>query len=137
MLASTGYVGLDVSQREAVVAVVLADGREPVPRWSVPNTRPGAEALVARLAALAEQHGLTDLRVGLEATSLYWWHLACALKDAPPLAPYRPRVYALNPKLVHDFRKTFGALPKGRVPGRVEHWEEGPLTQTATGWCSS
>ncbi len=28
------------------------------------------------------------------------------------LAPYRPRVYALNPKLVHDFRKHYGALPK-------------------------
>ena len=26
---------------------------------------------------------------------------------------------------------------RGRVPGRVENWEEGPFTRTATGWCSS
>ncbi len=112
MSVSIGYVGLDVSQDEAVAAVVLADGREPVPRWSVPNTRPGAEALAARLSEVAERQGLTALRIGLEATSLYWWHLACALADAPALAAYHPQVYALNPKLVHDFRKNYGALPK-------------------------
>ncbi len=48
----------------------------------------------------------------MEANGLYWWHLACTRKDAPVLAPYRSRVYALNPKLVHDFRKHYGALPK-------------------------
>lgn len=106
------YVGLDVSQDEAVACVLLADGREPVPRWAVPNSQPGADALVGRLAELAERHGLGELRVGLEATSLYWWHLASALTDAAALAPYHPRVYALNPKLVHDFRKNYGALPK-------------------------
>jgi transposase len=112
MAEVVAYVGVDVSQDEAVVCVLLADGREPVPRWAVPNSRPGAAALVDRLAELAERHGVGELRVGLEATGLYWWHLACALKDAAELAPYRPRVYALNPKLVHDFRKNYGALPK-------------------------
>ena len=106
------FVGLDVSQQEAAVCFLLGDGREPAPRWTVANSQPGADALVERLAALAREHGVDELRIGLEATSLYWWHLACTLKDAPPLAPYRPRVYALNPKLVHDFRKHYGALPK-------------------------
>lgn len=106
------YIGLDVSQQEAAVCFLLGDGREPVPRWTAPNSLPGADALTARLAALAREHGVDELRIGMEATGLYWWHLACTLKDAPVLAPYRPRVYALNPKLVHDFRKHYGALPK-------------------------
>jgi transposase len=106
------YVGLDVSQAEAVACVLLGDGREPVPRWSLPNSPTGAAALVDRLAAIAEQHQVAELEIGLEATSLYWWHLACALQQAPRLAPYRPRVYALNPKLVHDFRRHYGTLPK-------------------------
>jgi transposase len=106
------YVGLDVGRDEAVGCFLLEDGREPVPRWAAPNSPAGAAALVARLAALAEQHGVDELRIGLEATSLYWWHLAGALNDAPALAAYRPRVYALNPKLVHDFRQHYGALPK-------------------------
>lgn len=106
------FVGLDISQAEAVACFLLGDGREPVPQWAVPNSQPGAEALTARLATLAQQHGVDELRIGMEATSLYWWHLACTLKDAPALAPARPQVYVLNPKLIHDFRKHDGALPK-------------------------
>src|SRR3954454_16030838 len=106
------FVGLDVSQREAAVCFLLGDGGEPAPRGTAPTSQPGADALIARLVALAQAHAVDELRIGMEATSLYWWHLAGALKDAPPLAPYRPQVYALNPKLVHDFRKHYGALPK-------------------------
>jgi transposase len=110
--SAVAYVGLDVSQDEAVACFLLADGREPVPRWAEPNSLTGAGALARRLAELADRHGVGELRVGLEATSLYWWHLAGALTDAPELARWRPRVYALNPKLVHAFRKNYGALPK-------------------------
>lgn len=110
--SAVAYVGLDVSQDEAVVCFLLADGREPVSRWAVANSASGAAALEARLAELAAEHGVGELRIGLEATGLYWWHLACALKDAPTLSAFRPSVYALNPKLVYDFRKHYGALPK-------------------------
>lgn len=105
-------VGLDVSQAEVVACALLTDGAEPVPRWTVPNTAPGATQLAERLADLARHHGEAEVRIGLEATSLYWWHLACTLKEAPVLATYQPTVYALNPKLVHDFRRNYGALPK-------------------------
>jgi transposase len=108
----TATVGIDISADTADICVLLADGAEPVPRWTIPNSPEGATALIARLASLACAHQVDSLHVGLEATSLYWWHLACALKDAPALAPYRPRVYVLNPKLTHDFRKNYGALPK-------------------------
>ena len=106
------YVGLDVSQGEAAGCFLLADGREPSPRWTTPNSQLGAGELVLHLTSLAHEHGVDELRIGMEATGLYWWHLACALKDAPALQPYWVKVYALNPKLVHDFRKNYGALPK-------------------------
>ncbi|HEY8601004.1 MAG TPA: IS110 family transposase [Thermomicrobiales bacterium] len=106
------FVGLDVSQREAAVCFLLGDGGARAPRWTGPNSQPGADALIARLVALAQAHAVDELRIGMEATSLYWWHPAGALKDAAALAPYRPQVYALNPRLVHDFRKHYGALPK-------------------------
>ena len=38
------YVGLDVSHATVVACFLLADGREPVPRWTVPNTASGAGA---------------------------------------------------------------------------------------------
>lgn len=101
----TGYLGLDVSQAEVVACLLLPDGREAVRRWSVPNSQPGAEALAGRLVALVERHGLARLRIGLESTSLYWWHLACFLATSPLLAGRGVEVYALNPRLVANFKK--------------------------------
>ena len=100
-----GYLGLDVSQAEVVACLLLADGCEPVRRWSVPNTQPGGQALATGVAALAAQHGIRRLRIGLEATNLYWWHLACLLQATPLLG--EREVYALNPKLVHGLKKAY------------------------------
>ena len=106
------FVGLAVSQIDARVCFLRADGTEPQSRWTIPNTQPGAAALAADLAGLCQRHQIDQLRIGVEAIGLLWWHLAAALKDAPILAPYAPQIYALNPQLVHTFRANFGALPK-------------------------
>jgi transposase len=105
-------VGLDVGTETVAVCFLLEDGSEPVGRWEIANTQPGAADLSTRLASLAQEQGITDLRIGLEATGLYWFPLACALHAASALTPYQPQIYALNPKLVHDFRRHYGALPK-------------------------
>lgn len=111
-MSTYAYVGLDVSQMDARVCFLLADGCEPQSRWTIPNTQPGAATLSAELARLCQLHQVDQLRIGVEATGLLWWHLAAALKDAPVLAPFAPQIYALNPQLVHTFRANFGALPK-------------------------
>jgi transposase len=105
--AGLGYVGLDVSQDEVVACLLLPDGREAVRRWTEPNTQPGGEALARRLAVLAQQHQLHALHIGLEATNLYWWHLACLLKDTPVLAGVAHEIYALNPKLVAGLKGAY------------------------------
>jgi hypothetical protein len=92
--------------------LLLADGREAVPRWRVPNNQPGAEALADRLAQLAPQHGLGRLRIGLEATTLSWWPLACFLQETPRLAAIEREIYALNPKLVHGLKQAYADTGK-------------------------
>lgn len=109
---SLAFVGLDVSQDSARVCFLLADGQEPRSRWTIPNSQPGADALSCELARLCLLYQVEVLRIGLEATGLLWWHLACHLKDAEPLAGFSPQIFALNPQLVETFRKNFGALPK-------------------------
>src|SRR5436190_18994250 len=99
-MPTDAFVGLDVSQADARVCFLLADGAEPVPRWTIPNTQPGADTLATRLAELAQTHRVDQLRIGMEATGLLWWHVACYLKQAPTLAPFAPRIYALNPHLI-------------------------------------
>jgi transposase len=68
--------------------------------------------LATRVAALAAQHGLRRLRIGLEATNLYWWHLACLLQATPLLDGLERAVYALNPKLVHGLKKAYADTSK-------------------------
>jgi len=111
-MSTIAFVGLDVSQDDASVCFLLADGSEPAPRWTIPNTQPGAEALATSLVMLAQRYQIDQLRIGMEATGLLWWHLACTLKDAPALCPFAPRLYALNPHLIKTFRANYGALPK-------------------------
>jgi len=93
-------LGLDISQAEVVVCLLLPDGSEVVPRWTIPNSLPGAEGLAERGQALATAQGIKELRIGLEATGLYWWHLACFLKEAPLLTEVNQSIYVFNPAWV-------------------------------------
>ena len=111
-MPTVAYLGLDISQADVSVCFLLADGGEPVPRWTVANSQPGADSLSGRIAQLCQTHQVAELRIGLEATGLLWWHLACALIAAPPLRPFQPHLYVLNPQLVATFRRNYGALPK-------------------------
>lgn len=111
-MPSFAYVGLDVGQLEVSVCFLLADGSEPVPRWTCTNDQPGADTLVQRLAELCQHYHVDTVRVGLEATGLLWWHLACTLSTAIQLAPYRPAIFVLTPMLVHAFRANYGAMSK-------------------------
>ncbi len=111
-MPTVAYLGLDISQADISVCFLLSDGREPAPRWSLANSQPGAEQLSAGTAQLCQAHRVDELRIGVEATGLLWWHLACLLSTAAPLLPYRPQIYVLNPHLVQTFRRNYGALPK-------------------------
>jgi transposase len=111
-MPNVAYLGLDISQADVSVCFLLADGGEPVPRWTVANTQPGAEGLSVTVAQLCQAHQITELRIGVEATGLLWWHLVGVLNTTPALRPFQPHVYVLNPHLVETFRRNYGALPK-------------------------
>jgi hypothetical protein len=87
LMPTLAYLGLDIAHDSARVCFLLADGAEPRPRWIIPNSQPGADALSEELHRLCLRYHVEQLRIGLEATGLLWWHLACALKDAQVLAP--------------------------------------------------
>jgi transposase len=99
-------LGLDVSQAEVVACLILPNGQMAA-RWTERNDQPGAESLAERLVSLANQHHFSRVRIALEATSLYWWHLACFLKETPLLATLPHEVYLLNPRLVSGLKKVY------------------------------
>jgi transposase len=102
-----GFVGLDIGQDELVACVIGPDGRTLAAPWTISNDQPGAQALAQRLLDLSQARGLRGLRIGLEATSLYWWHLTSYLKDTPILAPLQPEVYLINPSVVKAYKKLY------------------------------
>jgi len=106
-MANTLYLGIDVSMAENACCPLLQDGTEARRRFTVPNNLPGAQLLVKEIRTLMDRHHLERLLIGLESTNLYWWHLACFLNSCPDLAPFQPRVYAFNPRLVRGFKKAF------------------------------
>lgn len=108
-------LGIDVAMAENTCCPLLEDGTEVRRRFSVPNNLPGAEQLVKEILVLMERYGLNRLLIGVEATNLYWWHLACFLISCPELAPFQPQVYAFNPRMVKAFKKAFTDTGKSDI----------------------
>jgi transposase len=111
----TLYLGIDVSMAENTCCFLLQDGTEAKRRFTVPNNLPGAEQLAREILKLMEQHSLDCLLVGLEATNLYWWHLACFLNSSLQLSPLQPKVYAFNPRLIKGFKKALSDTTKSDI----------------------
>ena len=104
--AELALVGLDISQGEVVGCLLLADGKVAA-RWTERNDLPGAEELANRLVGLAKQHSIRHVRIGLEATNLYWWHLTYFLRTTPLLSHLEPQVYLFNPRLVAGLKRAY------------------------------
>lgn len=102
-------VGIDISLHKAAISLRDSDGVALGKPFEVPNTLPGAQDLEARLLPLLQSGGFEHLRLGLEATHLYGFHLAEHFASNPRLAPWKTLVYLINPKRIHDFK---GAFPE-------------------------
>lgn len=71
-LLSTLFVGIDISSRENVVAVMDFESTKPIASFAVPNNEPGAEEMAKKISAfITPESGLKRLVIGLESTSFY------------------------------------------------------------------
>ena len=105
------YVGIDVDSRENVVYLMRPDGSKHS-NFPVPNSRDGSKQLVKRIVAAADAECLSDLKIGLEATSIYGDGLVYFLREDGSLASYNKKIYVLNPKQVKKFKEAYNDLPK-------------------------
>ena len=97
-MAGILYPGIDVSMEENTCCFLFPNGSEARRRLTVTNNLPGAQVLIEEILQLMERHHLDRLLVGLEATNVYWWHLACLLDSLPPsFPPSNPRSMPLIP----------------------------------------
>ena len=105
------YVGIDVSSRTNVVYLMKPDGSK-IKNFSVANSRDGAEKLVKEILSALASFDLTDVVIGLEATSVYGDDLVYFLREDGALAAYNRKIHVLNPKQVKNFRESYNDLPK-------------------------
>ena len=100
------YVGIDVSNKSTVAYLMKPDGSKHS-NFSVPNSR----QLVKRILSAIISESLTDVVIGLGATSVYGDNLVCLREDGS-LAPYNKKIHVLNPKQLNKFKLSYNDLPK-------------------------
>ena len=105
------YVGIDVSSRNNVIFLMKPDGSR-IKNFSVPNSKDGSQKLVKEILSALTSFALTDVIIGLEATSVYGDNLVCFLREDGSLASYNRKIHVLNPKQVNKFKESYNDLPK-------------------------
>lgn len=105
------YVGIDVSSKSNVVYFMKPDGSKHS-NFTVANSQDGAKQLSKRILSALTSESLTDLVIGLEATSVYGDNLVYFLREDGSLAKYDCKIHVLNPKQVRNFKEAYPDLPK-------------------------
>jgi len=105
------FVGIDVGSRGNAVYIMLPNG-EKYSSFSVQNDLGGAQTISKRIVAALEKLQLNDIRIGMEATSVYGEPLVCFLREDGALAKFNRNIHVLNPKQVSKFKKAYAELPK-------------------------
>ena len=74
------YVGIDVSSGSNVVYLMLANG-DKLSNFSLPNSRDGSQTLVKRILKAIFEHSISNVLIGIEATSVYGDNLVYFLRE--------------------------------------------------------
>ena len=106
------FVGIDVSSKDFKVKVMNDQGDEVTKRFQASNDRLGVESLSTYLVNACKANSQVRLVIGMEATSVYIWHIQMFLAEEPNLAPFNPQIYSFNPKIVSKFKESYLDLPK-------------------------
>ncbi len=93
------FVGIDVGSQNNAVYLMKPDGSK---HFSVQNNRGGAKLLTEKIVSAVQSQGLTDVVIGMEATSIYGDSLVYALREDGKLGQYPPSRSASsrNPTLI-------------------------------------
>ena len=105
------FVGIDVSSKNNVAYLMKPDGSKHS-SFSVQNNLGGAKLLSERIASALGSMQLSDVVIGLEATSIYGDSLVYALREDGGLGRFQRKIHVLNPKQVRKFKEAYPDLPK-------------------------
>ena len=105
------FVGIDVSSKNNVVYLMKPDGSKHS-SFSVPNNLGGSKLLSEKIVSALRSIQLSDVVIGLEATSIYGDSLVYTLREDGCLGQFQRKIHVLNPKQVKKFKEAYSDLPK-------------------------
>jgi transposase len=106
------YVGTDISEKANRTRFYDESGKEIGARLESVNDLPGANQLVEEALSRATRIGAKEILWGLEATNLFWWHLASFLTTHPGLLASGLKCYTFNPRQVKKFKESYPDIGK-------------------------
>jgi transposase len=111
-LSTTLFVGTDVSHAINRTRFFDGSGVEVGRRYESANDLPGSKSLAAEALGRADAVGAGEIRWAVEATNLFWWHLAAYLTTSPELVARGLKLWSFNPRVVAKFRESYPDLGK-------------------------
>jgi transposase len=98
-------VGVDISLKKAACSLLDKEGAYLSKVFEIANNPDGFKILKARLVELIYNQGFDEVRIGLEASSMYGYHLIQYFTSSDLAAEIKP--YMINAKYIHRFKKAF------------------------------
>jgi len=105
------FVGIDVSSQDMKVCVMDVAG-ETLLSLTVDNNLIGASYLRDQIVDIAQKNLIQEIRIGMEATSVYSWHPAMFFHEDESLKKFKVQVFTINPKLINKFKESYVDLDK-------------------------
>ena len=105
------FVGIDVSSKANVICLMRPDG-EKYSTFSVQNNLGGAKLLSKRLVSAMTDTKLSQIVIGMEATSVYGDNLMHFLREDGDIGRFDRKLHVLNPQQVKKFKDAYADLPK-------------------------
>ncbi len=126
------FVGIDVSKAFNVGCGLLSNREVVLKKYHFANSLDGAEALRENLLSLVEKFPVDAVKLGVESTSFYHYHLAHYMVSLQERFPVPITVYCFNPSLIKAFKKTYPKRGKNDaydayvIAERVRHGSQLP-----------
>ena len=106
-------IGIDVAKNSLVAHAMDDQGENIFHSYSVDNNRPGCLKLINLIANNANLLKPDIIKVGMEATNVFWEHCYRLLKENEKLnTNFNLKLYTINPKVISNFKKSYTDLPK-------------------------
>lgn len=105
------FVGLDVSSFDIKVCFLNGEGGK-LSSFTVANDLPGATQLRDEILSAVQGKSVSELRIGLESTSVYSFHPSMFLHNDESIQALGGQVFVMNPRQIANFKKSYSDMDK-------------------------